>query len=57
MTRSAVRSRRWWSAAVNCQATAAAEETSMTESRPKPTRAVDEASVPAVIATTASTVL
>jgi hypothetical protein len=57
MTRRAVRSRRWWSAEVNCQATAAAEETSMTESRPKPISAVDEARVPAVMATTASTVL
>lgn len=42
------------SRAENRQATAAAEETSMTESRPKPTSAVEEASVPAVIATIAS---
>ena len=41
----------------NCQATAAAEDTSMTESRPNPISAVDEARVPAVIATTASITL
>ncbi len=45
------------SRAENCQATAAAEDTSMTESRPKPISAVEEASVPAVIATIASTTL
>jgi hypothetical protein len=39
------------SRAENCQATAAAEETSMIESRPKPTKAVEEEAVPAVIAT------
>ena len=47
-------SRTSWSRAENCQATAAAEDTSMTESRPKPISAVEEAMVPAVIATTAS---
>lgn len=50
MMRSAVfsrASRTSCSAAENCQATAAAEETSLTESRPKPTSAVDEARVPA----------
>ncbi len=45
------------SEAENCQATAAAEETSMIESRPKPIRAVDEARVPAVRATIASMAL
>jgi hypothetical protein len=50
-------SRTAWSAAENCQATAAAEETSMTESRPKPTSAVEDAIVPAVMATTASMTL
>lgn len=39
------------SRAENCQATAAAEETSMAESRPKPIRAVEEARVPTVRAT------
>jgi len=43
--------------AANCQATAAADATSMTESRPKPINAMDEAIVPAVSATTASTTL
>jgi hypothetical protein len=57
MMRSAVFSRASGSRPANCQATAAAEETSMTESRPKPISAVDEAMVPAVIATTASTTL
>ncbi|GAA3024003.1 hypothetical protein GCM10020229_39160 [Kitasatospora albolonga] len=50
-------SRTAWSRAENCQATAAAEETSMIESRPKPISAVDEAAVPAVRATAASTTL
>jgi hypothetical protein len=57
MIRSAVFSRRSWSGPVNCQATAAADDTSITESRPNPMRAVDEATVPAVIATTASITL
>jgi len=39
---------------VNCHATAAAESTSIVESRPKPINAAEEATVPAVIATTAS---
>lgn len=45
------------SRAENCQATAAAEETSTTESRPKPISAAEEAIVPAVMATTASMTL
>ena len=45
------------SRAENCHATAAAEDTSITESNPNPTNAVDDAIVPAVIATTASTML
>jgi hypothetical protein len=60
MTRRAVfsrASRAACSRAENCQATAAAEDTSMTESRPKPTRAVEEAMVPAVMATIASPTL
>lgn len=57
MTRSATRSRAAWSRPANCQATAAAEATSPRESRPKPTSAADDATVPAVIATTASTTL
>jgi hypothetical protein len=50
-------SRRCGSAAVNCHATAAAEATSTTESSPKPISAADDATAPAAIATTASTVL
>lgn len=50
-------SRTAWSEAENCQATAAAKDTSITESRPKPIRAVEEAIVPAVIATIASMTL
>lgn len=60
MMRSAVfsrASRTAWSLAENCQATAAAEETSMTESSPKLISAVEEASVPAVMATIASMTL
>ena len=57
MTRSAARSRASGSRPENCQATAAAEATSMVESRPKPMRADDDATVPALIATTASTTL
>jgi hypothetical protein len=41
----------------NCQATAAALATSITESSPNPINAVDEAIVPAVIAMTASMML
>ncbi|SHY61866.1 Uncharacterised protein [Mycobacteroides abscessus subsp. abscessus] len=43
--------------ALNCQATAAADDTSMTESRPKPTRAVDDTRDPSVRATMASITL
>jgi hypothetical protein len=57
MTRSAVRSRRCGSGPANCHVTAAAEATSITESRPNPISAMDEAIVPAVSATTASTTL
>ncbi len=60
MMRSARRSRarrRSWSDVENCQATAAADATSTTESSPKPIRAEDEATVPAVRAMTASTTL
>jgi hypothetical protein len=45
------------SRAENCQATAAAEATSTTESSPKATSAPDDARLPAVIATAASTTL
>lgn len=55
MMRSAVFSRVSGSRPANCHATAAAEETSMIESRPKPINAVDDAIVPAVMATAAST--
>lgn len=57
MTRSAVRSRVSGSRAENCQATAAAEATSIVESSPNPTRATDDAPNPAVMATAASTTL
>ena len=57
MTRSAVRSRRSGSGPANCQATAAAELTSITESSPNPISATETAIVPAVSATTASTTL
>ena len=57
MMRSAVFSRASGSLALNCQATTAAEVTSMTESSPNPTNAEDEAIFPAVIATTASMTL
>ena len=56
-TRSAVRSRVSGSGAENCQATIAAELTSTTESRPNPISAVEEAIVPAVMATIASITL
>jgi hypothetical protein len=42
---------------VNCHVTAAADPTSITESRPKLLRAVEDAIVPAVIATIASITL
>jgi hypothetical protein len=57
MIRSAVLSRASGSRPANCQATAAADETSMTESRPNPIRAVEFATVPALIATIASITL
>ena len=57
MTRSVGFSQRSGSLRVNCQATAAAESTSMTESRPNPMSAADEATVPAEIAMTASIAL
>ncbi|MBB4928894.1 hypothetical protein FHR34_007991 [Kitasatospora kifunensis] len=60
MIRKVVFSRAWratWSRAVNCQATATAEETSMTESSPKPISAVEDARAPAVMAAAASTTL
>ncbi len=54
MTRRVPFSHRSGSRRVNCQATAAAESTSMVESSPKAISAVEEAMLPAVIATTAS---
>jgi hypothetical protein len=60
MIRRVVRSRASRTAcsrAENCQATAAAEETSMIESRPNPMSAVEEAMEPAVRATIASMTL
>lgn len=57
MKRRAVFSLAWGSLAENCQATAAAEVTSMTESRPKAISALEEATVPAAMATIASTML
>ena len=57
MIRKAVRSRRCGSVPENCHASAAAELTSITESNPNPINAMDEATVPATSATTASTTL
>ena len=57
MIRKAVRSRRCGSVPENCHANAAAELTSITESNPNPINAMDEATVPATSATTASTTL
>ncbi len=57
MKRSAAFSRSSGSLAANCQATAAAERTSTTESRPKPISAAEDACRPAAIATTPSTTL
>ncbi len=57
MTRSVPFSHRSGSRRVNCQATAAAESTSMAESRPNAINAADEAREPAVIATIASMTL
>lgn len=55
MTRSAMCSRRAGSRPANCQATAAAELTSMTESSPNPISAIEDAAWPAAMAITAST--
>lgn len=57
MTRSAAFSRDSGSLPANCHATAAAEETSMTESRPNPTSAVEDTRAPSVRAIIASTTL
>ena len=57
MNRSARFLPRSGSLAENCQATAAADDTSMTESRPKPISAEDDTRVPSASATTASTTL
>ena len=57
MKRRAVFSRVSGSLAENCQATAAAEEISTTESSPKPMSADDDTLVPSLRATTASTML
>jgi RNA polymerase sigma-70 factor (ECF subfamily) len=53
----AARSRCSWLAALNCHAIAAADPTSITESRPKATSAVDDATAPALIAAIASITL
>ena len=55
--RSAVFSRVSGSRPANCHATAAAERTSTIESNPNPIRALEDATVPALIATTASMML
>ncbi len=57
ITFNATRSRASGSRPANCQATAAAEDTSMIESRPKPMSALEDARVPAASATTASITL
>ena len=57
MKRRAVFSRVSGSLAENCQATAAAEEISTTESSPNPTSADDDTRVPSVSAIAASTTL
>lgn len=57
VTRSARRSRASFVRAENCQATVAAEDTSMTDSSPNPTSAVEDAAAPDARATTASTTL
>ena len=54
ITRSVPFSHRSGSRRVNCQATAAADRTSIVESRPNPISAAEDATVPAAIATTAS---
>ena len=55
--RNATFSRVSGSGAANCHAIAAADNTSIQLSRPNDTRAVDDATVPALMATTASTTL
>jgi hypothetical protein len=55
MIRSATFSRASGSRAENCHATAAAEDTSITESNPNPISAVEDTRVPSPRATTAST--
>ena len=57
MNRSATFSRVSGSLAENCQATAAADEISTTESSPKPINADDETRVPSASAITASITL
>jgi hypothetical protein len=57
MNRSAVLSRVSGSLAENCHAIAAADDTSITESRPNPNSADDDTRVPSVKAMTASTTL
>ena len=57
MILSAIFSRASGSRPANCQATAAADDTSITESRPNPISALEDAIVPAVRATTASITL
>jgi hypothetical protein len=57
MIRSATFSRASGSAPANCQATAAAEDTSITESSPKPISAVEDTRAPSVRATAASMML
>jgi hypothetical protein len=57
MTRSAARSRASGSDPLNCQATAVADATSITESKPNPISAAEDATVPATSATTASMTL
>ena len=57
MNRSAAFSRVSGSLAENCHATAAAEDTSIAESRPKPISADDDTRVPSPSAIAASTTL
>ena len=57
MMRSAIFSRASGSRPANCQATAAAEDTSITESSPNPISAVEDTRVPSVSAMTASITL
>ena len=56
-TRSVGLSHRSGSRRVNCQATATADRTSIVESSPNPTKAAEDATVPAVIAMIASMML